>query len=101
MRQWSAPIALSRFKDHEVPECSGVYLLLKSETDPACVLLIAPAKNLRDAYIRELHEAKENRPVAGKGFVYFPAAHAAREAEEFLAEYKKRRRERPLYNSGF
>tara|TARA_R110002072_G_scaffold272272_1_gene432406 strand:- start:416 stop:721 length:306 start_codon:yes stop_codon:yes gene_type:complete len=101
MRQWSAPIALSRFKDHEVPECSGVYVLLQSETDPACVLLIAPAKNLREAYTRELHETKENRPVPGKGFVYFRAAHAAQEADEFLGEYKNRRGERPLYNSGF
>lgn len=101
MRLWSAPIALSRFKDQEVPECSGVYVLLKSETDPASVLLIAPAKNLRESYIRELREAYENRPVPGKGFVYFRAAQAALAADEFLSEFKNRRGERPLYNSIF
>ena len=101
MRRWKGPIALSSLREFEIPEFSGVYVLLGSERDPSKVLKIGSARSLRDAFRRELEETDANRPVRPQAFTYFEAVKDDEEAERFLKDYRRHRGERPMYNSGF
>jgi hypothetical protein len=101
MRRWSSPITLSGLSQFEVPERPGVFVLLRSVKDPSTVLKIASARSLREAFLRTLDEPLENWPVTPEGFLFFEAVTETEEASRLLAEYRRRRGERPMYNSGF
>tara|TARA_R110000868_G_scaffold53249_8_gene167383 strand:+ start:6229 stop:6534 length:306 start_codon:yes stop_codon:yes gene_type:complete len=101
MRQWSKPIALARLRVREIPNRSGVYVLLRSENDPSSVLKIGSARSLRDVYTRVVAEPDANWPVRPAGFLYFESLSESEEEKRFLAEYKRKRGQHPMYNSGF
>jgi len=101
MRQWSKPIALSRLREFEIPERSGVYVLLGSLEDPSEVLKIGSARSLRRAFIREMDEPSEFRPIEPVGFLYFESVKESQEETRFMEEFRRKRGERPMYNSGF
>jgi hypothetical protein len=101
MRRWSSPIPFSGPRQYEIPERPGVFVLLRSVKDPSTVLKIASARSLREAYLRTLNEPAGNWPVAPEGFLFFEAVTETEEATRLLAEYRRKRGERPMYNSGF
>ncbi len=101
MRNWSAPLAFSAMNSRRVPDRPGVYVLLRSQTDVSSVLKIASSRSLREAFKHVAAEPAANWPVRPEGFLYFESLSEAEEAERFRAEYKRRRGEYPMYNSGF
>jgi hypothetical protein len=101
MRRWSSPIPLTGLSQYEVPERPGVFVLLGSVEDPTTVLKIASARSLREAFLRTLDEPIGNWPVTPEGFLFFEAVTETEEATRFLAEYRRKRGHRPMYNSGF
>ncbi|WP_339749065.1 hypothetical protein [uncultured Maricaulis sp.] len=101
MRKWSTPLPFSAMNERRVPNRPGVYVLLRSESDPSSVLKIASSRSLREAFKHVAAEPVGNWPVAPKAFLYFESLSESEEAERFRAEYKRRRGEFPMYNSGF
>jgi len=101
MRKWSKPVALSRLREFEIPERSGVYVLLGSLEDPSAVLKIGSARSLRRAFTREMEDPPEFRPIQPVGFLYFESVKESEEASRFMEEFRRKRGERPMYNSGF
>ncbi len=101
MRRWSSPLPFSAMNARRVPDRPGVYVLLRSESDPSSVLKIASSRSLRDAFKHVADEPIANWPVAPKAFLYFESLSESEEATRFRAEYKRRRGQRPMYNSGF
>ena len=101
MRQWSKPIPLARLRAREVPNRSGVYVLLRSPSDPSSVLKIGSSRSLREAYARMVEEPTTNWPVTPTGFLWFESLSESEEEIRFLAEFKRKRGEHPMYNSGF
>lgn len=84
-----------------IPDRPGVYVLLRSETDPSSVLKIASSRSLRQAFKQVADEPAANWPVRPTAFLYFESLSESQEAERFRTEYKRRRGEYPMYNSGF
>ncbi|WP_417485493.1 hypothetical protein [Maricaulis salignorans] len=87
--------------ERRVPNRPGVYVLLRSESDPSSVLKIASSRSLREAFSQVRLEPAANWPVRPAAFLYFESLSESEEATRFRAEYKQRRGEYPMYNSGF
>ncbi|WP_339737357.1 hypothetical protein [uncultured Maricaulis sp.] len=87
--------------ERRVPNRPGVYVLLRDETDPSSVLKISSSRSLREAFSHVRLEPEANWPVRPTAFLYFESLSESEEATRFLAEYRDRRGERPMYNSGF
>ncbi len=101
MRKWSSPLPFTAMSERRVPDRPGVYVLLRSETDPSSVLKIASSRSLRGAFSQIRLEPEANWPVRPAAFLYFESLSESEEATRFLAEYRDRRGTRPMYNSGF
>tara|TARA_R110002073_G_scaffold69054_7_gene171358 strand:- start:4811 stop:5116 length:306 start_codon:yes stop_codon:yes gene_type:complete len=101
MRKWSLPLPFSAMNARRVPDRPGVYVLLRSEADPSSVLKIASSRSLREAFKHVAAEPPANWPVRPMAFLYFESLSESEEASRFRAEYKQRRGEFPMYNSGF
>ncbi len=101
MRKWSSPLPFTAMSERRVPNRPGVYVLLRSESDPSSVLKIASSRSLREAFSQVRLEPAANWPVRPAAFLYFESLSESEEATRFRAEYKQRRGEYPMYNSGF
>jgi|TARA_R110000744_G_scaffold220833_1_gene339664 hypothetical protein len=101
MRKWSSPLPFTAMSERRVPNRPGVYVLLRDETDPSSVLKISSSRSLREAFSHVRLEPEANWPVRPTAFLYFESLSESEEATRFLAEYRDRRGERPMYNSGF
>ena len=101
MRNWSKPLSFSAANEQRVPNRPGVYVLLRTEIDPSSVLKIASSRSLREAFKQVADEPVANWPVRPQGFLYFESLSESEEAKRFLAEFKRRRGQQPMYNSGF
>lgn len=101
MRNWSKPLPFSAMNERRVPNRPGVYVLLRLEADPSSVLKIASSRSLRDAFKQVAAEPPANWPVRPAAFLYFESLSESEEAKRFLTEYKRKRGQQPMYNSGF
>ena len=101
MRNWSTPLVFSAMNSRRVPDRPGVYVLLRAESDPSSVLKIASSRSLREAFKHVAAEPAANWPVRPQAFLYFESLSESEEANRFRAEYKRKRGEFPMYNSGF
>lgn len=101
MRKWSTPLPFTAMNERRVPNRPGVYVLLQSEHDPSSVLKIASSRSLREAFKQVAAEPPANWPVRPTAFLYFESLSESEEATRFRAEYKRKRGQLPMYNSGF
>lgn len=101
MRRWHKPIPMSRYEERNIPEHSGVYVLLEDAKDVSSIIKIAPARNLLRSFRREMMPADGYSPATPEAMMYFETVYEAEEAQKFLEEYRRVRGRRPILNSGY
>jgi len=101
MLRWYKPVPISTMHVIDVPDTSGVYVLLRDVDDLSSVLKIGPTRSLRDMFKRELATADKGRGMHPTAMMFCETWADAEEAQRLIAAYKRKHGRAPVMNSQF